>query len=52
MYSRRRFSYFREVMKIASSAEVSVPPGGGGGTFLLEAYGDEPLDGIAFSRLD
>ena len=25
---------------------------GGGGTSLEEAYGDVPLDGIAFSRLD
>ena len=31
------------------------PPGGstlGGATFLDEANGDVPLDGVAFSRLD
>ena len=26
--------------------------GGGGGTSLLKANGDVPLDGVAFSRLD
>ena len=28
------------------------PGGGGGGTSLLEANGDAPLDGVAFSRLE